>query len=451
MDKSNALGEKKISALLWSYSCPAIIGMVVNALYNVVDSIFVGQGVGEIGLVAVTIAFPLMMILMGVGMFVGLGSAAMVSIRLGQKDKEGAELILGNAFSLVIVLVLLTTALSLCFLDPLLLFLGATPDVMPYAQDFAFIILAGSIFMHVSFGLNNLIRAQGDPRTALKTMLIAALLNTALNPLFIFTFQMGIKGSAWATVLSQAVATVWVLAYFIRGTGTMQLKRENIKIRMDIVKDIARIGMAPFLLQVSASLVMVVLNFKLLSYGGVLAVAAYGIVNRVMMLLLMPVMGISQGAQPIIGYNFGAGNYRRVIDVVKLATVAATIFCVIGFFIVQVFDEQIVRLFNSNPALVQLGSTGLKIFLLLLPVIGVQLIGANYFQAVGKAGYAIVFNLLRQIILLIPMVYILSNFFGLTGIWLAGPISDFGASVVTVWFMFREMKKLTRRSTLRTE
>ena len=451
MDKSNALGEKKISALLWSYSCPAIIGMVVNALYNVVDSIFVGQGVGEIGLVAVTIAFPLMMILMGVGMFVGLGSAAMVSIRLGQKDKEGAELILGNAFSLVIVLVLLTTALSLCFLDPLLLFLGATPDVMPYAQDFAFIILAGSIFMHVSFGLNNLIRAQGDPRTALKTMLIAALLNTALNPLFIFTFQMGIKGSAWATVLSQAVATVWVLAYFIRGTGTMQLKRKNIKIRTDIVKDIARIGMAPFLLQVSASLVMVVLNFKLLSYGGVLAVAAYGIVNRVMMLLLMPVMGISQGAQPIIGYNFGAGNYRRVIDVVKLATVAATIFCVIGFFIVQVFDEQIVRLFNSNPALVQLGSTGLKIFLLLLPVIGVQLIGANYFQAVGKAGYAIVFNLLRQIILLIPMVYILSNFFGLTGIWLAGPISDFGASVVTVWFMFREMKKLTRRSTLRTE
>ena len=451
MDKSNALGEKKISALLWSYSCPAIIGMVVNALYNVVDSIFVGQGVGEIGLVAVTIAFPLMMILMGVGMFVGLGSAAMVSIRLGQKDKEGAELILGNAFSLVIVLVLFTTALSLCFLDPLLLFLGATPDVMPYAQDFAFIILAGSIFMHVSFGLNNLIRAQGDPRTALKTMLIAALLNTALNPLFIFTFQMGIKGSAWATVLSQAVATVWVLAYFIKGTGTMQLKRKNIKIRTDIVKDIARIGMAPFLLQVSASLVMVVLNFKLLSYGGVLAVAAYGIVNRVMMLLLMPVMGISQGAQPIIGYNFGAGNYRRVIDVVKLATVAATIFCVIGFFIVQVFDEQIVRLFNSNPALVQLGSTGLKIFLLLLPVIGVQLIGANYFQAVGKAGYAIVFNLLRQIILLIPMVYILSNFFGLTGIWLAGPISDFGASVVTVWFMFREMKKLTRRSTLRTE
>jgi len=313
MDKANALGEKKISALLWSYSGPAIVGMVVNALYNVVDSIFVGQGVGEIGLVAVTLAFPMMMILMGVGMFVGLGSGALISIRLGQKDKDGAELLLGNALSLMIVLVLATTALSLWFLDPLLVFLGATPDVMPYARDFSTIILAGSVFMHVSFGMNNLIRAQGDPSTALKTMLIAALLNAALNPLFIFVLHMGIKGSAWATVIAQAVATVWVLVYFIRGSGTMQLKSKNLRIRPEIVSDIARIGMAPFLLQVGASLVMIVLNFKLLDYGGILAVAAYGIVTRVMMLMLMPVMGISQGAQPIIGYNFGAGNYRRVI------------------------------------------------------------------------------------------------------------------------------------------
>ncbi|HWR31643.1 MAG TPA: MATE family efflux transporter [Negativicutes bacterium] len=448
MDKANALGEKKISALLWSYSGPAIIGMVVNALYNVVDSIFVGQGVGEVGLVAVTIAFPMMMILMGVGMFVGLGSGALISIRLGQKDKVGAELILGNALSLVIVLVLVTTALSLWFLEPMLVFLGATPDVMPYARDFSTIILAGSVFMHVSFGMNNLIRAQGDPSTALKTMLIAALLNTMLNPLFIFFFHMGIKGSAWATVISQAVATVWVLTYFIKGSGTMQLKRKNLTIRFDIVSEIARIGMAPFLLQVGASLVMIVLNFKLLNYGGVLAVAAYGIVVRVMMLLLMPVMGISQGAQPIIGYNFGAGNYRRVIEVVKLATAAATGFCVLGFLIIQVFDEQIVRLFNGNLELVRLGSAGLRLYLLFLPIIGFQLIGANYFQAVGKAGYAVVFNLLRQIILLIPMVYILSSFFGLTGIWIAGPISDLGASIVTAWFMFKEMKKLALRSHL---
>ena len=446
MDQAKLLGEEKISILLRRYSVPAIIGMVVNALYNVVDSIFVGQGVGEIGLVAVTLAFPLMVVLLAVGMFVGLGAGALVSIRLGQRDKEGAELILGNAVTLMIVLVLLTTAASLIFLDPLLVLLGATPEVMPYARDFSTIILAGSVFMHVSFGINNLIRAQGDPRTALKTMLIAALLNAALNPLFIFVFHMGIKGSAWATVLAQAVATVWVLAYFIRGKGTMRLTAKNLLLSREIVDGIARIGMAPFLLQLSASMVMVILNFKLLAYGGVLAVAAFGIVNRVLMLSLMPVMGISQGAQPIIGFNYGAGNYRRVIEVVKLATIAATAFCCLGFLVILLFDEPIIRLFNGNAELVRIGSTGLKTFLAMLPLIGVQLIGANYFQAVGKAKYAIVFNLLRQIILLIPLVYILPNFFGLMGIWLAGPVSDLGASVVTAWFVTREIKNLERRA-----
>ncbi|NMC33892.1 MAG: MATE family efflux transporter [Veillonellaceae bacterium] len=450
MDQAKLLGEEKISKLLRSYSVPAIIGMVVNALYNVVDSIFVGQGVGEIGLVAVTLAFPLMVVLMAVGMFVGLGAAALVSIRLGQQDKDGAEMILGNAVTLMIILVLLTTAVSLSFLDSLLVLLGATPEVMPYARDFSTIILAGSIFMHVSFGINNLIRAQGDPKTALKTMLIAALLNAVLNPLFIFGFHMGIKGSAWATVLAQAVATVWVLAYFIRGAGTMRLQIKNLPLRREIVAGIARIGMAPFLLQLSASLVMVILNYQLLAYGGVLAVAAFGIVNRVLMLSLMPVMGISQGAQPIIGFNYGAGNYRRVIEVVKLATFAATAFCCLGFLAILLFDEPIVRLFNGNVELVRLGATGLKTFLALLPIIGVQLIGANYFQAVGKAKYAIVFNLLRQIILLIPLVYILPKFFGLMGIWLAGPISDLVASVVTAWFVAREIKNLERRAALRT-
>lgn len=448
MDKSNALGEQKISSLLWNYSGPAIIGMVVNALYNVVDSIFVGRGVGEIGLVAVTIAFPLMMILMAVGMFVGLGSGALISIKLGQKDKPGAELILGNAVMLVIILVLTTTMLSLWFLDPMLVLLGATAEVMPYARDFATIILGGSIFMHVSFSLNNLIRAQGDPKTALRTMLIGAILNTLLNPMFIFVFHMGIKGSAWATVLAQAVATIWVMTYFIKGTGTMRLKKQNLKIDCKIVADIARIGMAPFLLQIGASLVMVVLNFKLLYYGGGLAVAAFGIVNRVLMLIMMPVMGISQGAQPIIGYNFGAGKHQRVIDVMKLATISATILCVFGFLSVQFFAEQIVRLFNGNAELVRQGAVGLRVYLSLLPLIGFQLIGANYYQAVGKAGYAIIFNLLRQIVLLIPMVLILPQFFGLTGIWLAGPISDLGAAIVTAWFMARELKGLRRRAQL---
>lgn len=445
MDKSVALGEQKIRTLLWDYSVPAIIGMVVNALYNVVDSIFVGQGVGEIGLIAVTIAFPLMMILMAVGMFVGLGAAALVSIRLGEQDKAGAELILGNALTMVIGLVIITTAGALWYLEPLLLLLGTTPDVLPYAKSFMTIILAGSVFMHVSFGLNGIIRAQGDPKTALLTMLIGAVLNTILNPLFIFGLHWGIEGSAWATVFSQAVATVWVLTYFIKGSGTLKLKRRYLAIRSEVVISIAKIGMAPFLLQIGNSLVIVVLNFSLLNYGGALAIAAFGIINRVLMLMLMPVMGISQGAQPIIGYNYGAGNYRRVIDTVKLAILAASGLCLFGFICVQLLDVHIIRLFNGNQELVQLGSDGLRLFLLMLPIIGFQIISANYFQAVGKAGYAIVFNLLRQIILLIPLIYILPKFWGLTGIWLAGPISDVGAALLTGIFMLRELKSLASR------
>jgi len=445
MDKSVALGEQKIRTLLWDYSVPAIIGMVVNALYNVVDSIFVGQGVGEIGLIAVTIAFPLMMILMAVGMFVGLGAAALVSIRLGEQDKAGAELILGNALTMVIGLVIITTAGALWYLEPLLLLLGTTPDVLPYAKSFMTIILAGSVFMHVSFGLNGIIRAQGDPKTALLTMLIGAVLNTILNPLFIFGLHWGIEGSAWATVFSQAVATVWVLTYFIKGSGTLKLKRQYLAVRSEVVISIAKIGMAPFLLQIGNSLVIVVLNFSLLNYGGALAIAAFGIINRVLMLMLMPVMGISQGAQPIIGYNYGAGNYRRVIATVKLAILAATGLCLFGFICVQLLDVHIIRLFNGNQELVQLGSDGLRLFLLMLPIIGFQIISANYFQAVGKAGYAIVFNLLRQIILLIPLIYILPKFWGLTGIWLAGPISDVGAALLTGIFMFRELKSMASR------
>ncbi|EGO63837.1 MATE family efflux transporter [Acetonema longum] len=443
MNKAQALGEDRISSLLRSYSVPAIIGMVVNALYNVVDSVFVGQGVGEVGLTAVTIAFPLMSVLMAVGMLVGLGAAALVSIRLGKQDKAGAELILGNAFTMISGFVLVTTGVALYFLDPLLLLLGATPEVLPYARDFSFIILAGSVFMHISFGLNGIIRAQGDPRTALLTMLIAAILNMIFNPLFIFGFGMGIKGSAWATVLAQAISTAWVMVYFIRGSGTLTLRRRCLAVDGKILAGITRIGMAPFLMQIGNSLVMVIFNFTLLAHGGTSAVAAFGIINRMLMLLLMPIIGISQGAQPIIGYNYGAGQYKRVIETVKTAVLAATVLCLLGFTSVQLFAEQIIRLFNGNPELVHLGATGLRLFLAMLPVIGFQMISANYFQAVGKAGYAIVFNLLRQIIILIPMVYLLPQFLGLIGIWLAGPISDMGAALLTGIVMVREIKHLS--------
>ncbi|MBP2656887.1 MAG: mepA [Firmicutes bacterium] len=445
MDKAKSLGEAPVSSLIWKFSVPVIVGNIVNALYNVVDSIFVGHGVGEIGLAAVTIAFPLMIILMAVGMFVGAGASALVSIRLGEQKLAEAEQILGNALMLIIVLVILSTGTALWFLDPLLIKLGATPDVLPYTHDFMSVILWGSVFLHIGFGLNGIIQAQGDPRTALKTMLISALLNIILNPLFIFGLHLGIKGSALATVIAQAVAASWVLLYFSRGLGTLKLRVKNLVLRWRIILGIAKIGVSIFLMQISNSVVMLLINNSLIVYGGAVAVASFGIINRITMLLLMPVLGITQGAQPIIGYNFGARQYERVVQSLKIALTVATGICIGGFILVQVFAAEVILLFNGGPEMVKVGTDGLRTFLLMLPLISLPTVGGNYFQAVGKAGYSIVLNLLRQVILLIPLVLLLPRFFGLQGVWMAAPFSDFTAAAVTGIFLLSELKKLKNK------
>lgn len=445
MDSAKFLEEEKISALLWKFSLPAVVGMVVNALYNVVDSIFVGRGVGEIALTAVTIAFPIMTLLMAVGMLVGIGAATLISLALGAKDRDRAERIVGNAFTLMIGFVLATTGAALWYLDPLLVHvLGVTPEVLPYAHDFTAIILAGSVFMHVGFGLNNLIRAQGDPRTALETQLIGAAINVVLNYLFIFVFPLGIRGAALATIIAQAAAAVWVTLYFIRGSGILKLKRKNMALRSDIVSGIFKIGVAPFLMQVGASAVMVVLNFRIMLFGGTLAVAAFGIVNRILMLVLMPIAGISQGAQPIIGYNYGAKRYDRVIATLNTALFISSTICILGFLWVECFAAQIAAIFNGNPDLIAVSATGLRIFLAMLPIIGFQIVGANFFQAIGKAYYSIFFNILRQIIVLIPCVFILSHFFGLMGVWTAGPISDLASALLTFFCLARIIRQLKK-------
>lgn len=442
MEQSEALGQEKISKLLWQFSLPAIIGMVVNALYNIVDSIFVGNWVGDIGLTAVTIAFPIMIILMAIGMLIGIGASTLVSIRLGEQNRQEAEIILGNAFSLMVVAVVVTTVVALTFLDEILVLLGAEPHVLPYAREFTRIILLGSVFMHIGFGLNNIIRAEGNPRMAMSTMLIASILNVILNPLFIFVFKWGIAGSALATVVAQAVAAVWVLRYLISDQGVLKLRWSNLRLDKNIVFDICKIGLSPFLMQIAASMVTILSNYSLLSYGGELAVAAYGVINRVAMLILMPIFGISQGVQPILGYNYGAKNYARVIEVVKLGTYAATLVSVIGFAVTQLFSIQIIRLFNDNPELIALGAKGIEISLIMLPIIGFQIIGASYFQAAGKAGYAIFLSMSRQVIILIPALIILPRFWGLEGIWLAMPVADVVSSLFTGSFLWLELRRL---------
>ncbi|MBP2645840.1 MAG: mepA [Firmicutes bacterium] len=312
MDKAKILGEHKITSLLWMFAAPAIIGNVVNVMYNIVDSFFVGHGVGEIGLTAVALAFPLMMILMGFGMLIGVGAATLVSIRLGEQKKDEAELILGNAFSLIIIVVVITTGIALWFLDPLLVKLGASPEVLPYTHDFLGIILWGSVFMHLTGGLNGCIQAQGDPKTASMTMVISGIVNIVLNPLLIVGLNLGIKGAALATVIAQAVSAIWVVLYFLRGKGTLTLRVKYFAVQGKIVFDIVKIGVSLFLMQIGNSVVMFLLNNSLIFYGGPLAVASFGIINRMFMLVMMPIMGITQAAQPILGYNFGARKIDRV-------------------------------------------------------------------------------------------------------------------------------------------
>ena len=442
MERSKALGEDEISTLIWKFSLPAIVGMVVNALYNVVDSIFVGHGVGEIGLAAVTIAFPIMIILMAFGMLVGVGASAVVSLRLGQHKQEDAEKILGNAFTLAAILAVTLSAGLLFFLDPILISLGAQPNVLPYARDFTRIILLGSIFMYIGFGLNNIVRAEGNPRMAMLTVLISAALNIVLNPLFIFTFDLGISGSALATVVSQGVSAIWVLVYFLGEKSLLKLRISNLFLDKQIVMSIFEIGLSPFLMQLAASVVTVVFNYSLLKFGGELAVASIGIINRIAMLMLMPIFGLSQGIQPIIGYNYGAKNYSRVTKTLKIGIYIGTIFATIGFLIVELFDKQIMMLFNDNPELISIGAQGMRLQLCMLPVIGFQIIGANYFQAVGKAGYAIVLSMSRQVILLIPLILILPGWLGLNGAWLASPIADLASAIVTGLFLFKEFRQL---------
>jgi putative MATE family efflux protein len=443
MDEAQALGQEKVGKLLLRFSLPAIVGMVVNALYNVVDSIFVGNGVGEIGLTAVTIAFPIMIILMAIGMLIGIGASTLVSIRLGEQKREEAEIIVGNAFSLMVVAVVTTTATTLLFLDKILVLLGAEPEVLPYAREFTRIILLGSLFMHIGFGLNNIIRAEGHPKTAMATMLISAILNTILNPLFIFVFKLGIAGSALATVTSQAVSATWVLRFLTSGKGLLMLRRSNLRLKADIVWEIFKIGLSPFLMQIAASVVTVLFNYNLLHYGGDLAVAAIGIINRVSMLILMPIFGISQGVQPILGYNYGAKNYGRVIDVVRLGIIAATAISAAGFVVTQLYAIPIIRIFNDNPELIAIGSTGLKAFLIMLPIIGFQIIGANYFQAAGKAGFAIFLSMSRQVIILIPAIILLPRFFGINGIWYAAPVADVVSSILTGGYLWLELRRLS--------
>lgn len=446
MDQTSQLGEDSIGNLLIKFSVPAIVGMLVNALYNIVDRIFVGHGVGALAISGITFVYPIMTIIMAFGMLVGIGATALISIRLGQRKKEEAEKILGNTFVLLIIISLLLTAAGLAFCDPIIRFFGASGQVFIYAKQYIVIILMGTIVQCLSFGLNNIIRADGKPMIAMGTMLIGAIINAILNPLFIFVLHFGIRGSALATVISQTISAIWVLSYFFSGRSMLKIKRENLKLEKGIVLGIVSIGLSPFLMQVAASVITIMFNDSLLKYGGNIAVAAMGIINSVTMLILMPIFGINQGSQPIIGYNYGAKKYGRVKRTLKIAIIAATVITATGFIFVELFPTQIFRAFNStDKEFIRVGVHGIRIFLMMLPILGFQIVSTNYFQATGRPKHSIFLSLIRQVLVLIPLILILPPIFHLDGVWMAGPASDLISSVVTAILLFHELAHLDEK------
>lgn len=448
--KINSLGSASIPRLIFTFSVPAIISMIIESLYNIVDRYFIGQGVGYLGIAGITLCFPISLFIMALSMVIGVGSNTLFSIRLGEKKYEQARIILNNAFLLLILMAIFSFVFGQIFMEPLLRSFGASEETLPYATDYMRIILCGAIFQTITPGMNHFIRSMGHPKTAMFRTIIGAGSNIILDYLFIMQFDLGIKGAAYATVLSQLIASIFVMAFFFKKDSPIKLGFRYMKLRLPFVRKIFLLGLPPSIMQICNSLMNVVLNNSLAYYGmkssyqsGDLAISAFGIINSVAILLVMPLLGFIQGIQPLIGYNFGAKNYNRVRKLVKLPLIYGTSVMVFLWFLVQNFAEKFVEPFAANNQdLIELASSGMRLWLFGIPMIAIGALAANFFQGTGKPGRAIIQNLTRQVLLLIPMILIMAHIFGIKGIFLAAPISDTGAALLGVILLWREIKKM---------
>ena len=442
MKNENILGTDSIPKLLLKYSVPAIIGMMVNALYNVVDRIFIGNipNVGPLAITGVGICLPIMTIILAFSMLIGIGATTNISIKLGQKRIEDARTIIGNGISLSIIIGFIISILGILFGDIILKLFGASEATLQYAKDYIYIILGGSIFNMLGYTLNNTIRGDGNPKLAAMIMIAGCMTNIVLDALLIFVFKLGIQGAAIATVISQIVTAIWGLTYYIKGKSNLKFEKSSLKLDKSLVKMIFAIGSAPCAMQLATSLVQVISNNALKTYGGDLAIGAMATISSISMIFLMPIFGLNQGAQPIIGFNFGAKQYDRANKTFKLSALLAIIIMTTGWLLVQTIPEVLVGLFNKDPKLMEISVNGARIYLLMLPIIGISITGSNYIQSIGKAKIAMVLSLLRQVILLIPMILILPKIFGLNGVWYAQPVADFLATVITAVILYRELK-----------
>lgn len=428
--------------LLRRMAIPTTIGMASTAVYNVVDGIFVGQGVGTLGLGGLSVAFPVQMIVLSIALMVGIGSGSIVSRALGAGNREEAAATVGTGFTTLVVLALVVSALGLVFIDPILRLFGATEDILPYAREYLMVILPGTLFIAVAIGSNAVVRAEGQASYSMIIVGSGAVLNIALDPLFIFGFGMGLRGAALATVLAQAVSFVLALVFYIGPRSGLQLKARHLRPRLDILGQSLGLGVSAFVRQFGASVFVIFTNNALAIYAGDTGIAAFGVIFRILTLALMPLIGIAQGFQPIAGFNYGAGNYGRVVQSIREALRASVLVALIGFAVMFAFPGALFRIFTSDPALLATGTRALRIVVLVVPLVGLQITGAIMFLAIGKPVPALVLSMLRQIILLIPMVIVLPMIFGEIGIWAAFPVADFISVLITAAVMFREVRRL---------
>lgn len=435
------LGTKPIGKLLLQYAMPAVIAMTAASLYNMIDRIFIGQVVGPLAISGLAITFPIMNLSAAFGAAVGIGSSTAISVKLGQKDYETAENVLGNSIVLNILIGFVFGAICLLFIDPIILFFGASKNTLPYARDYMVIILLGNVISHLYFGMNNILRAASKPKQAMYATMFTVALNTLLDAIFILWWGWGIRGAAFATVLSQAIALVWQLKLFSNPHQLLHFKRGIYRLKTDLVKNIISIGISPFLMNACACIIVLFMNNQFVRYGGDMTVGAYGIANSIGVVFIMFVMGVNQGMQPIAGYNYGAMQLDRVMKVLKLSIIAGTIIMTTGWAIAMFLPYYCVRLFTSDATLINMAIKGVRIDLLMFPVVGAQMVITNFFQCIGKVKISIFLSLSRQLLFLLPLLAFLPSWYGVDGVWAALPISDLVAVIVAVIMMTVYMKK----------
>lgn len=445
-DSTAQIGTDAIGRLLLRFSIPSIVGMLVHALYNIVDRMFIGYGIGAMGIAGVTISFPLMLVMISFSILVGVGANTLFSIRMGEGRKADAERILGNALVLLFLVPLLVSLAALAWLDPLLRLIGTSEDLLPYARPYARIILCGSAMATTGHGLSHFIRSDGRPVISMVAMIIGAIANTLLDPLFIFVFRWGMVGAAWATVIAQGLSFAWCLAYFLSPQANTRLRRRQLRLDFRrIVWPLLGIGFSPFAMNLANSLLNIVLNRGLRQYGGDPAIAVMGILSAYMSVIFMPVFGITQGAQPLMGYNYGARKLDRVRSLFWTTAGATTAVMTLGWAFSQLLPAQIMRLFApADSELIPMGVQALRIFTLAFPIIGFPIAGGQFFQAIGKPVQAGFLALARQIILFIPFLILFPKYMGLHGIFYAAPASDILTCLLAAVLVARQMRTLRK-------